>query len=389
MKSTGMKVTIRQVESKKDLRKFICFRHRLYANDPNYVPELNLSQKIFLGRKNPFFKHSEAAYFLAFYENQPVGRIAAVHNRNHLKRYNDSTGFFGFFDFIDEEEVSRELLKTASRWLKRRGLKNMLGPENFSTNDSVGILVDGFDEPPVLQMPYNRNYYEKHLLAFGMKEKMELYSYRFHQTDLPEDFMEKAIRIEQRLNQKGIKIRPINFRHFKKEMDMMRGVYNNANENHWGFVPLTSKEFMFLAGDLRQIVSKENVLFAERGGVLIGYLVTVPDLNRIFSKIPGGKLFPFGWTKLLWKPKIKGSRMLILGVLPQYRSFGIDACFYAHMSRFYQKRGIEWSEACYVMKDNFMMNRIIQNVGGKRAKTYRLYEKVPVNLEQSRAEAVL
>lgn len=370
-----MSITIHTVSTPKQLKQFIHFRHQLYENDPNYVPQLNLTERTFLSKKNPFFKHSEAAYFLAFDEKKVVGRIATIYNKNHLDRYEDNTGFFGFFDSINDEEVAHNLLEKAADWLRQKGLKYVIGPENFTTNDSVGILTDGFDKPPVVQMPYNKNYYEKLLLSWGMEQVMELYAYCFHQVNLPEDFMEMAEKIERRLNQKGISIRTINFKNFKNEMNNLRQVYNIANDKHWGFVPLTDEEFMFLAADLRQIVSKENVLLAEKNGELIGYMVTIPDVNQIFAHISNGKLLPFGWTKLVWKPKITGARMLILGVLPAYRHFGIDWCFYAHTSRFFQQSGIEWTEAGYVMQDNRMMNRIIKKTGGERTKTYRLFGK--------------
>lgn len=370
-----MSITIKQVKGRKQLREFIQFRYRLYRDDPNYVPELYLSERIFLSRKNPFFNHSEVAYFLASHKDRVVGRVAAILNNKHLERYEDGTGFFGFFDAIDDQNVCDALLHTAGDWLKDRNVHKILGPENFTTNHAVGILVEGFNQPPVVQMPYNKPYYEKLLTGAGMTEKMELYAYRFHHIELPDQFLSRALQIEERLAHYKIRIRPVNFKHFKEEMEQMRQVYNAANEDHWGFVPLTSAEFMFLAGDLRQIVRAENVLLAEKDSRLIGYLVTVPDVNQIFIEIPEGKLWPFGWTKLVWKPKVSGSRMLILGVLPAYRNLGIDWCFYARSSLFYRKIGVDWTEACYVMKNNLMMNRIIKKIGGERAKTYRVFER--------------
>ncbi len=370
-----MNISIQEVKTKQQLQNFIHFKHKLYAGDLNYIPALNLKEKIFLGKKNPFFEHSEAAYFLAYSENKIVGRIAAIYNKIHLQQYNDTTGFFGFLDGIEDSNVFEFLINTASKWLNQRGIKHLIGPENFTTNDSVGILTSGFDQPPVVQMPYNKSYYERLLLHCGLSEQMELYAYRFQQVDLPLDFLAKGEKLEQRLQQKGITIRPINFKQFNKEMKLMREVYNTANENHWGFVPLSEKEFMFLAADLKQIVAKENVLFAEKDGKLIGYIVTVPDVNQIFTKIPNGKLLPFSWTNLIWKPKIIGARMLILGVSPAYRKAGIDWCFYARMSIFFQATEVKWTEACYVMKENTMMNRIIKKLGGERVKTYRLFGK--------------
>lgn len=370
-----MKIKILQVNHKRQLKQFIRFPHTLYKGDPFYIPALNFSEQIFLSHKNPFFQHSEAAFFLAINNDQIVGRIAAIHNRNHLRHYSDQTGFFGFFDTINDQEVANTLFQSTTQWLKQKGLHRIIGPTNFTTNDSVGLLTQGFDQAPVVQMPYNKPYYESLCLKAGFSQAMELYAYRFDAVELHSTFLAKAEMIEKRLAKNGIQIRPIQFRHFQQEMEQMREVYNLANQEHWGFVPLTREEFLFLAKDLRQIVKKENVLFAEKDGQIIGYFVTVPDVNQIFAKIPKGQLLPFGWTKLVWPPPVNGARMLILGVLPAYRHLGIDWSFFARTSTFFSKSGITWTEAGYVMQHNQMMNRIIQKLNGKPQKVYRLYQK--------------
>lgn len=370
-----MSIRIEQAISPRQIRAFIRFRHKLYQGDPNYIPELNWSERNFLGPKNPFFRHSRAAYFLAYNGKQMAGRVAAIYNTMHLERYQDRTGFFGFFDAVDDQAVCNALLHAAGKWLASLGLTRIMGPENFTTNHAVGILTAGFEQPPVVQMPYNRPYYESLLNNNGMTEQMELHAYRFEQVDLPADFMKRAQTIEARLKRHNIRIRPVNFSHFGEEMEQLRQVYNAANEGHWGFVPLTVAEFRFLANDLRKIVQKENVLLAEKDGQLIGYMVTVPDVNQILRKIPEGRLFPFGWAKLLAKPQINGARLLILGVLPAFRRMGIDWCFYARTSRFFTEAGIKWTEAGYVMGNNLMMNRIIRNIGGKPAKTYKVFAR--------------
>jgi GNAT superfamily N-acetyltransferase len=370
-----MSIRIEQAISSRQIRAFIRFRHHLYQGDPNYIPELNWSERIFLGPKNPFFRHSRAAYFLAFNGTQVAGRVAAIYNTIHLERYKDATGFFGFFDAVDNQEVCDALLHAAGKWLASQGLARIMGPENFTTNHAVGILTAGFGEPPVVQMPYNRPYYERLLRNNGMTEQMELHAYRFEQVALPLSFMERAQAAEARLERQNIRIRPVNFSRFSEEMEQLRQVYNAANEGHWGFVPLTVAEFRFLADDLRKIVQKENVLLAEKDGQLIGYMVTVPDVNQILRKIPEGRLFPFGWTKLLARPRINGARLLILGVLPAFRRLGIDSCFYARTSRFFTESGIKWTEAGYVMGNNLMMNRIIRNTGGEPAKTYKVFAR--------------
>ncbi|MCB0644596.1 MAG: hypothetical protein KDC44_23290, partial [Phaeodactylibacter sp.] len=243
----------------------------------------------------------------------------------------------------------------------------------FTTNDSVGLLVEGFDRPPVVEMPYNKPYYERIVQQAGLQPITDLYAYRFSTVELGAAFAKKAALLEERLAQNGIHIRPINFKVYKAEMERFREVYNRSNADNWGFVPLSREEFLFLADDLRKIVAPENVLLAYKGEQLVGFLVTLPDINQILIKIRNGRLLPFAWRHLIRPEKMEGARLLILGVLPEYRNLGIDACFYQRCSRFFQETGIQWAEACYVLQENAMMNRIIQHLKGVRTKTYRLY----------------
>ena len=369
-------IEIVKVQTRKELQQFIRFPHQLYRDAPFYVPQLNAMQRWQLDHnRNPFFQHSEAAYFLARREGVAVGRIAAIVNRMHLLYQGGQDGFFGFFDAENDPAIAHALLTAAARFLNRFHLTKMIGPENFTTNESVGVLIRGFDSSPMIMMPYNFPYYQDLLLANGFSPILELSSYYLTHSKLPEGIHAKAALLEKRLNQKGITIRPINFKKFDTDISRMRLAYNEANEGNWGFVPLTEAEFQHMANDIRQLVAPENVLLAEMDSQIIGYLVSLPDANQVFKKIRNGKLFPFGWRHLLGsRRKINGIRILILGVIPAFRKSGIDWCFYSRISRYVQACGIDGAEACYVMKSNDAMNRMIQRLNGEVVKEYRLFE---------------
>ena len=366
-----------QVASKADIERFIAFPHQLYAGDHCYVPQPNfLMRKLLSQRRNPFFQHSEAAYFLALgSEGQTLGRIAAIHNRAHLDAYQDGTGFFGFFDAVNDVAVAKALLDAAADWLRMRGLSRIAGPENFTTNDAVGILAEGFECPPVVLMPYNFPYYARLLEGYGLKPWQDLYSYYCEHAALPADLYAKAAALEARLQQRGILVRPIDFKRYDADIDAFRQAYNAANIGGWGFLPLNEAEFRHMAADLRQLVSAENVWLAEREGHLIAYALAVPDYNQAFIKMPRGRLLPWGWWHLLAaKRRINGVRIMILGVLPQFRRLGIDWLLYARIAGHARRHGITWGEACYVMDTNGPMKKMMAALGGRVIKRYQVFE---------------
>ena len=364
------------VNNNKALSWFINYPHRLYAGDPFYSPQLNLMQQRLLSpANNPFFQQAEAAFFLAINETGEIkGRIAAIHNRLHLDLYKDNTGFFGFFDCANDPATATALLDTAAGWLKGKGIQHMTGPENPGTNDSVGLLTRGFEKPAVFLMPYNFPYYEELLLKYGMKPVMQLYSYLFRDNGLPPALAAKAMVLEQRLAGQGIVIRPINLSRYEQEVRQLHAVYNEANQGNWGFLPLDKKSFFRMAGDLRKIVRADQILIVEKEDRIIGYSVSVPDLNQVFRTIPDGRLFPWGWYRLLTsRKKINGFRIMILGVLPDFRGMGIDWCLYATIASRAISHGMKWGEACYVMEENVPMNRMMKALEAERVCDYRLY----------------
>lgn len=366
-----------EVKTKKDLKRFICFTHELYRNDLHYVPLPNLLIKAMLSpSKNPFFENGEVACFLAMDNDKVVGRIAAIYNKVHLEVYNDSTGFFGFFDCINDNDVVASLFNKTSQWLKAKGIHKMLGPENLTTNDPTGILTNGFDDDPVFLMPYNFPYYENLLLLNGFNEAMTLASYKTTLETLPAELHTKAEVLEERLRRNDINIRYLNQEKFNEEIKQLRGIYNKANELNWGFMPLDERSFFHMAKALKQVVDKESVLLAEHKGQLIGFAVSVPDYNQVFKRISNGKLFLLGWWKLLnGRKHINRIRIMIIGVLPQWRGMGIDWCFYSRIAQYGKEKQIGNGEACYVMQDNLQMNRMMKALEAPVIKEYKLYSK--------------
>jgi GNAT superfamily N-acetyltransferase len=366
-----------QVATTKTLKQFICFPHELYRNDQHYVPLPNLLIKEMLNpSKNPFFDNGEVACFLAMDNDKIVGRIAAIYNEVHLEVYNDNTGFFGFFDCINDSDVAASLFSKAEEWLKRKGIRKILGPENLTTNDPTGILTNGFDDDPVFLMPYNFPYYENLLLLNGFKEAMTLASYKTTLKTLPAELYTKAEILEQRLRQDNITIRCLDQKKFNEEIKKLGGVYNKANEHNWGFMPLDERSFFHMAKELKQVVDRESVLLAEYKDQLIGFAVSVPDYNQVFKSMSNGKLFPFGWWKLLnGRKHISRIRIMIIGVLPQWRGMGIDWCFYSRIAQYGKQKRIENGEACYVMQSNLQMNRMMKALKAPVVKEYKLYSK--------------
>ncbi len=372
-----MSIEIKKVESKKDLQKFIDFPHDLYAGDPNYVPMLQMAAKEILSeKKNPFFEHSQVQNYLAFKDGKVAGRISAIRNNNYNEYHKSNVGFFGFYDVIDDYEVSKALFDTVMDWQKQHDFDRVLGPTNFSTNDTAGLLVRGFDRPPIVEMTYNKPYYQTHVEKYGFEKDMDLFAYMIYTKDVSDKSVRLANLIEKRLEKKGITIRTVNMKDFKNEVSKIKEVYNKAWENNWGFVPATDKEFDFLAEGLKMIVIPEYVLVAEHEGKFIGFALTIPDINEITRTFKKGKLFPFNIIKLLTrKKKTKYVRIITLGVIEGYRKMGIEAVFYAKIIESARKNNLIGGEASWILENNEMMNKAAENLKGVNYKTYRIYTK--------------
>lgn len=372
-----MSIIVKTVESKSELKNFINFPHELYKGDSNYVPMLYMAADELMSKKiNPFFQHSEVENFLAFKDDKIVGRITAIKNNNYNKFHKSNIGFWGFYDVIDDYEVSKALFDKVMEWNKKHHFDSITGPVNYSTNDTAGLLVDGFNEPPIIEMTYNKPYYESHILKYGFTKEMDLYAYMIKTAEVSEKSLRLANLIKQRLETRGITIRKINMKDFKNEVNRIKDVYNSAWENNWGFVPATDAEFDYLAKGFKMVVNPELVLIAELNGKYIGFMLAVPNINEITKSFKGGKLFPFNVIKLLMnKGKTKYVRIITLGIMEQYRKLGIESAFYAHIIGYAKTHNIIGGEASWILENNVEMNLAAQNLNGKIYKTYRLYSK--------------
>lgn len=370
-------IEVVKVQDKKELKRFIDFPHALYEHDANYVPELYLAQKDLLDKKNhPFFKHSEADFFLAYQDSKVVGRIAAIKNNNYLNFTGEKTGKFGFFDVVENYAVAEALLNTVTDWQKERGLAKLAGPENYSTNETCGTLIEGFDSSPTIMMPYNKPYYKEYLEKYGFEKDMDLLSYIIYTKDVPDKLIRLSSKILERLNGKGITIRKINLSKFSEEIDKIIQIYNSAWEKNWGFVPMTDEEFKHAAKDMKQIVDPDFVLIAEHEGRPIGFSLSIPDMNVPLKKLKKGRLLPFGLFKLLYyKRKINRVRVVTLGLVEGYRKLGIDAYFYMKAFEEAKRKGMLYGEASWILENNELMNKAIENINGEVYKKHRLFKK--------------
>jgi GNAT superfamily N-acetyltransferase len=368
-------ITISTVQTKKDLMKFIKLPWKIYKDNPYWVPHLIMDRKkMFDKEKNPFFKHSEAEYFLAKRDGEIVGRIAAIKNDLHNKEHNDKVGFFGFFECENNQETANKLFDSAKEWLKAKGFTSMRGPANPSSNDEYGLLVDGFDDTPRLLMTYNPKYYITLIENYGFIKAKDIYAYKLENKKVLSS--EKMKRVQEIARQRyGIKIRPLDMKNFNRELLNFKDVYNKTWEPNWGFVSMTDEEIDSMAKDLKPLVEPSLVLFGEIDNKIVGFALVMLDYNQIFKEM-NGKLFPLGFIKLMTqKKKIKWVRIIVLGILPEYQKKGLDSVFYWEIVNRAHDNGIDLGEASWVLEDNEMMKRGAETINGEIYKTYRIYEK--------------
>jgi len=356
--------------------RFIKLPWLIYRKDANWVPPLLVERKEFLNRQeNPFFRHADVILFLAEKNGQVVGRIAGIVNHNHIKTHNEKAGFFGLFECVNDREVAKALLDSVRDWLKSQGMEIMRGPANFSSNEDWGFLLEGFDSAPVIMMPYNPPYYLELVESYGMSKAKDLYAYFIDET-VPTP--SRVVRMAEGIRRKeGVNVRSLNMKEFDREVARIKQVYNSAWSKNWGFVPMTEEEFDHLAKNLKQIVDPHMAFIAEVEGKPAGFSLALPDFNQVLARL-NGKLFPFGIFKLLWHTKVKnkidGVRIITMGVVPEYQRRGIDTVFYVETYNVGVGRGYKWAEMSWILEDNVLMNRMLELLGAKLYKKYRIYE---------------
>ena len=370
-------VSIKVVEGRRLTNQFIGFTYDLYKDDSNYVPELRIAQRDILNRKkNPFFQHAEAEYFIALDEGgKVVGRIAAITNDKYVEHWNENFGFFGFFECTNNQEVANTLFDSALKWLRTKGVDGVYGPMNPSTNDQCGTLIDGFNTPPYIMMIHNKDYYQDLFDGYGFSKKMDLLCYHLIRDEVPKKMLGLAKKIEERLAARDIIIRKVNFKDIKNETPKIRHIYNKAWAKNWGFVPMTPNEFEKLVKELKMVTTPDLVYIVEDKGEPIAFVACLPNLNEITIKIRNGRLLPFNIFRLIgFKKKVKSVRVLTLGLIEEYRKTGIDACLYAKCYEGAKKLDYVEAEGSWILENNLMMNRALQNVGAKVYKKYRIYQ---------------
>ncbi len=366
-------VSIQPIElgNRRQLKTFITFPWKIYRDDPNWVPPLIFDQRqLFTPGKNPYFSHSRAQLFMAFRGEEPVGRISAHENNQHSRVHKDGAGFFGFFECINDQTVSHVLFDAASSWLRERGFKSMRGPLSFSVNDEVGLLIDGFNEPPCIRMTYNPPYYAGLIEGYNLQKIQDLYAYAMFESDEPPKRLRHIA--DRVLEDPKLVVRTVRV----SDADRMKKIYTEAWSENWGAVPLTEEEFDRAFGEFKLIYDRDLSFIAEYDGEPAGMSLVLPDMNQVLKRA-GGRLFPLGLLKIFWhKRKISSWRVPIMGVLERHRTRGIEVVFFcrtydaAKKKRHYQKCELSW-----VLESNTAAIAGLKRVGARRSKTYRLYGK--------------
>ncbi len=357
--------------------RFIRFQWEPYEGDPFWVPPLLMERHEFLdATKNPFYRHAEVALFLATREGKPVGRIAAVEDRNYNTFHASKVAYFGLFECIDDAGVAAALFAAARNWARWRGLRQLIGPMSLSTNYDCGLLVEGFDSSPYVMTGYNPPYYAELVEACGLVKAKDLYAFeRSAKVPPPARYVRVADKIR---SHEGIAVRALDLDDFENEVGRIKAVYNSAWEKNWGFVPMTDAEFDKLAKDLRPLVVPDLALIAESHGEPIAFSLTIPDMNQALKKV-GGRLttfgIPVGLAKLLWYQKrITRVRLMALGIKEGWRRRGIDAVLIVETIQRADRLGYEGGEVSWTLEDNDLVNRAIEAAGSRRSKVYRIYE---------------
>ena len=363
------------METPSHLTAFIRLPYTLYRNCPHWVPPLEMERRKFLDPgRNPFFEHAEAAHFLLLDGNKnPAGRISAVIDRNHNDYHQERTAFFGLFECIEDPGAAAALLDRVQEWARGRGMECLRGPMNLSTNHECGLLVEGFDRDPVLGMPYNPPYYASLLETWGLAKCKDLLSFKVDTIEKVPDYMREAT--EKILKRGRFEWRPFRPGRFREELNKVWEIYNEAWSRNWGFVPMTHKEFLFAAGEMKPILIPELCMIAEVKGEPAGFSLSLPDFNQTLKKMKG-RLFPFGLFHFLTgRKRASIVRTLTLGVKPKFRRLGMEVVFIDRTYQWALDHGVKLCDQSWILEDNNAMIQPILRVGGTIYKRHRIYER--------------
>lgn len=368
-----------EVITKTHWRNFLYFPWAIYANDANWVPPLLMEQRRLLNRKkNPGFKHTIFKAWIIYRENKIAGRIVAYIDSLYNEINNEKDGFLGFFESIDDQVVADELFSVGTKWLQINGINKVYGPMNFSIANECGVQLTGFEIPPMIQMSYTPVYYKSLFENGGFSKAHDLYAYLISRKNVDEqaNLLTRLQSISEKIiKRSGVVLRTINMKDYKNEMFHINNLYNSFMKNNWGFVPSSIEEMMFTGESMKLIVDPELIFFAEVDGKVVGCSLAIPDFNQVLIHL-NGKLFPFGIFKMLYyKKKVNKIRMMLLGINEEYRSKGLDILFYYSTIKRGPERGYYEAELSWISEDNKVLLSIVEKIGAKRYKIYRMYQK--------------
>ncbi|HEX4128628.1 MAG TPA: GNAT family N-acetyltransferase [Pirellulales bacterium] len=371
-------IEVDEVRSRHQRNAFVRVPWNIYKDDPLWVPPLLMERKEFINpNKHPFFLHGAATQFLASMNGQWVGRILVSDDAHYNATHGSNTGCFGMFESIDEPRVAHALLSAAAGWLRARGRTHMLGPIDYSTNYSCGLLVDGFDTPPRVLMNHNPPYYARLIESWGFTKAKDLWDWWIDLGgELPRRWMARCENLRRR---SGAVIRPFRLDDAKAEIDRCKAVYNQAWDKNWGFVKMTDAEFAYFAKDLLDWVPPELLLIAEVDGKPVGLTMALPDFNEALRPLDG-RIFRWGMPLGLLQfrrncRRIRSARLIALGVLEAYRRRGLVQLLIAEVMQSGLRQGYTGAACGWTLEDNDAINRAIAMTGATRYKTYRIYEK--------------
>lgn len=372
-------VRIREVKGRRLREAFVRFPWRIYRSDRCWAPPLLIERRDFINpRRHPFYLHGRAAALVAFRGEEPVGRVLVSDDPNYNREHGSNLGCFGMFESVDDEQVARALIDAAADWLRARGRDTIRGPIDYSLNYPCGLLIDGFDTPPRIMMNHNPRYYERLLMSCGLTKVKDLYAWWF---DDSHDMLTVWGRRAERLAARGrVQVRSLMFADLDAEIDRCKAVYNAAWKRNWGFVKMTDAEFHDMAKHLKLIAIPELLLLAEVDGEPVGFSMTLPDLNEAIRPL-NGRLFNWGLPLGLWRlyrnrRRVKVARLMALGILEPFRRRGVAELLILRTLEYAKHHvGFTGAELSWTLEDNDLINRTIEAVGGRRYKTYRIYER--------------
>lgn len=372
-------VDIRQTPMGGDIKDFLDVVDVVYENDPRYIRPLDLEQKERLSpKKNPFFEHGEGVLFTAYKGGRCVGRVSAQIDREHIARYKEDVGFFGFLDTVEDEQVCTALLTRAERWLKDRGMKTIRGPFSLNINEETGMLVDGFDAPPVLMNPHHRPYQGGLVEKAGYAKLKDLFGWRYEIGE-PNARVRKA-QAEVRAMPEVVS-RVFSKKDAERDTALTLEVFNDAWSENWGFVPATPAEARKMAADFKMLLVPDVTRLVFIDGEPAACAIALPNVNELIPDLRG-KLLPLGFAKLLYRLKVEGARsarLILLGIKKKFRTqrkyAALSLFLYAEMNDGGKRAGMTWGELGWTLEDNAAVNVGIRTMGAKKYKTYRVYEK--------------